>query len=62
LNVYHYVRPLVEGSSSIVACLLIGPVITRAFAVSPAMCGGNAVVSYLTSSLVRFSALATSLT
>jgi len=29
--------------------------------VGPAMCGGSAVVSHSTSSLVRFSALATSL-
>jgi hypothetical protein len=27
-----------------IACLLIGPVMTRAFVVSPAMCSGNALI------------------
>jgi len=44
------------------AYLLIGPVMTRAFVVNPAMCGGRAVVNHLTTSLVRFNTLATSLT
>ena len=62
LNVYHRVRPFTAGSSSIMACLFIGPVITNALVVNLAMCGGKAVVNHLTTSLVRFNTLATSLT